>query len=65
MPTYRIIRSDATIEYIDADWCTHQPATGWTFTRLGLAPGEPERAVVKRFRGDRVVLVADLDSPPP
>lgn len=51
MPTFQVIRADATIEYVNADWCKYQPTTGWTFERLALAPGEPGRAVVRRFRG--------------
>lgn len=61
MPTFEVIRSDATVEYVFADWYKHHSATGWTFEQVGLAPSEPARAVVKRFRGDRVVLVTDLD----
>lgn len=63
MPIYWIIRSDGQTEYADADWYRHDPDSGWTFERVGLAPREPRHVVVRRLREDRVVLVTDLDRP--
>lgn len=60
---YEIIRADARIEYVTADWYRHGPDSGWSFERRGMAWNEPHHVLVKRFPHDRVVLVTDLGGP--
>lgn len=56
MPTYRIIRADGCVDYVDADWCDEQP-TGWTLERVVHVAWEPRWAVVRRLSRRRVIAV--------
>lgn len=56
MPTWHVIRNDASVECVDADW-SGTTSTEWTHERVVMPIRDRRWAVVRRLGRDNVVTV--------